>query len=75
MENTNLIDELLALTLAQEDAAATAQEQARLVRLLLNNPQAANWYTRIATDSLTLREIASMLGARTGEMSTRRWIH
>jgi hypothetical protein len=59
MDDTDLINEVLELTLAWQRGDATAEERARLERLLLDNPQAILWYLRIVDDSLTLLDAAS----------------
>jgi ferric-dicitrate binding protein FerR (iron transport regulator) len=59
MDDLDLINEVLELTLAYQRGDATAEERARLERLLLDNPQAIDWYLRIVDDSLTLRAAAS----------------
>jgi hypothetical protein len=59
METFDLIDELLELTLACQRPDATAEERARLERLLADNPEAISWYLRIVDDTLTLVDAAA----------------
>jgi len=59
MDDADLINEVLELTLAYQREDATAEERARLERLLLDNPQAVSWYLRAVEDSLTLRAAAA----------------
>jgi FecR protein len=54
MDDSELIDEVLQLTLACQRGDATSEERARLERLLADNPQAIGWYLRIVDDTLTL---------------------
>jgi len=56
MEDSVLINEVLELTLAYQQADVTAEELARLERLLSDNPQAITWYLRVVEDTLTLRD-------------------
>jgi hypothetical protein len=58
MDNFELIDELLELTLACQRPDATAEERARLERLLADNPEAIPCYLRIVDDTLTLIDAA-----------------
>jgi FecR protein len=58
MDDVELINEVLELTLAYQRGDASAEERARLERLLLDNPQAISWYLRVVEDSLTLRASA-----------------
>lgn len=58
MDDLDLINEVLELTLAYQRGDASAEERARLERLLLDNPQAISWYLRVVEDSLTLRASA-----------------
>jgi hypothetical protein len=74
MDDADLINEVLELTLAYEGDDATAEESARLERLLLNNPQAVSWYLRDVTDSLTLRVAVSKQTPAPYEAYTRRLI-
>lgn len=55
----DLISEVLELTLAYQRDDATDEECARLERLLIDNPQAVDWYLRVLGDTLTLRAAAS----------------
>jgi FecR protein len=59
MEDSDLIKEVLDLTVAYQNVDTTAEERARLERLLLDNPQAIAWYLRVVDDTLTLRASAS----------------
>jgi FecR protein len=59
MDNSDLINEVLELTLAVQRGDATAEERARLERLLSDNPLGISWYLRVVEDSLTLRASAS----------------
>lgn len=59
MDDGELINEVLELTLAYQRGDASAEERARLERLLLDNPEAVQWYLRVVDDSLTLRTTAS----------------
>jgi ferric-dicitrate binding protein FerR (iron transport regulator) len=59
MDEAELINELLELTLAWQRGDATAEERARLERLLADNPRAPGWYLRIVDDSLTLLDAAA----------------
>jgi len=59
MDETDLINEVLALTLACQQGIATSEEHARLERLLADDPRAVMWYLRIIDDTLTLRDGAS----------------
>ena len=59
MENSELIDEVLELTLAYQQGDATAEERARLERLLADHPQAIAWYLRVVEDTLRLRSAAA----------------
>jgi hypothetical protein len=59
MDDFELIDELLELTLASQQPDATTEERARLERLLADNPQAILWYLRIVDDTLTLIDDAT----------------
>jgi FecR protein len=54
MDDSELMNEVLELTLACQQADATTEERARLERLLTDNPQAILWYLRIVDDTLTL---------------------
>ena len=58
MDPSLLLDELLKLTLAYQQGAATEEETARLERLLADNPEAIQAYLGIVDDTLTLREAA-----------------
>jgi len=68
MDDGELINEVLELTLAYQRGDASAEERARLERLLLDSPQAIQWYLRVVDDSLTLRAAAS---AREAQPTTR----
>lgn len=59
MDDAELINEVLELTLAYQQGDATAEERARLERLLADNPQAILWYLRIVDDTLTLLDAAA----------------
>ena len=59
MDDSDLIDEVLESTLAYQQGNASAEERARLERLLSDNPQAIAWYLRVVEDTLTLRASAS----------------
>jgi hypothetical protein len=59
MDDSELMNELLELTLACQMADATTEERARLERLLTDNPQAILWYLRIVDDTLTLLDSAA----------------
>jgi hypothetical protein len=54
-----MIDEVLELTLAYQQGDATAEEHARLERLLTDHPQAIAWYLRVVEDTLLLRSSAA----------------
>ncbi len=58
MDDSDLINEVLELSLAYQRGDATAEEHARLERLLSDNPQAIEWYLRVVDDTLTLRASA-----------------
>jgi hypothetical protein len=59
MDDSELINEVLELTLAWQRGDANAEERARLERLLADNPQAILWYLRVVDDSLTLLDAAT----------------
>src|SRR5262245_58297702 len=59
MDESELINEVLELTLACQHGCATSEECARLERLLTDNPQAIALYLRIVDDTLTLRDVAT----------------
>src|SRR5262249_35878109 len=59
MNESELIDEVLELTLACQRGIATPEELARLERLLSDNPRAVLWYLRIVDDTLTLPDAAA----------------
>jgi hypothetical protein len=59
MEDKELMIEVLELTLACQRGDATAEECARLERLLADDPRAIQWYLRVVDDSLTLRDAAA----------------
>jgi hypothetical protein len=63
MDDFELIDELLELTLACQQPDATTEQRARLERLLADNPQAILWYLRIVDDTLTLIDDATARNA------------
>jgi hypothetical protein len=64
MDETDLINEVLELTLACQRGKATPEEHARLERLLVDDPRAIAWYLRIVDDSLTLRDgVSSVCGS------------
>jgi len=58
MDEPELIEEVLHLTLAWQQGSASSEEHARLERLLVDNRQAIPWYLRIVDDTLTLRDVA-----------------
>jgi FecR-like protein len=59
MDESELINEVLELTLACQKGDATPEEHARLERLLADNPRAILWYLRIVDDTLTLLDAAT----------------
>src|SRR5689334_6376452 len=59
MNEPELIDEVLELTLACQRGIATPEELARLERLLSDSPRAVLWYLRIVDDTLTLLDAAA----------------
>jgi FecR protein len=59
MNESELINEVLELTLACQQGRATPEEHARLERLLADNPHAILWYLRIVDDTLTLLDAAA----------------
>ena len=59
MDETELINEVLELTLASQKGDATSEEHARLERLLADNPRAIIWYLRIVDDTLTILDAAT----------------
>ena len=59
MDDSQLRNEVLELTLACLQGDATAEERARLERLLSDSPQAITWYLRMVDDTLTLRDAAA----------------
>lgn len=59
MDEAELINEVLGLALACHAGTATAEERARLERLLVDDPRAIGWYLRIVDDTLTLRDAAA----------------
>ena len=59
MDESELINEVLELTLACQHGTATPEECARLERLLTDNPQAIRVYLRVVDDTLTLRDAAT----------------
>ena len=67
MDDVVLINEVLELTLAYQRGDATAEERARLERLLSDNPRAIDWYLRIVDDTLTLRSGAAVRSAGAAE--------
>jgi len=60
MDDEDLINEVLELTVACQSRDASAEERARLERLLLDNPPAIAWYLCVVEDTLTLRASASV---------------
>lgn len=68
MEDSELIREVLELTLACQRGDASDEECARLERLLLDSSKAVECYLRVVDDTLTLRETAGAIG---GEKSRR----
>jgi hypothetical protein len=67
MNESELINEVVALTLACQSGCATLEECARLERLLLDNPEAITWYLRVTDDTLTLSDAAA---ARHGQSTS-----
>jgi hypothetical protein len=63
MDDFELLDDLLEVTLACQRADATSEERARLERLLADHPQAIPWYLRIVDDTLTLIDAANAQNA------------
>lgn len=59
MNESELVDEVLELTLACQRGTATPEELARLERLLVDSPRAVAWYLRIVDDTLTLLDAAA----------------
>jgi hypothetical protein len=59
MNESELIDEVLDLTLACQQGAATPEELARLERLLVDSRLAVQRYLRVVDDSLTLLDAAA----------------
>jgi hypothetical protein len=59
MDDKELMNEVLELTLACQCGDATAEERARLERLLADDPRAIQWYLRVVDDSLTLLDAAA----------------
>jgi hypothetical protein len=59
MNDRELFDELLELTLACQQPEATIEQRARLERLLADNPHAISWYLEIVDDTLTLRDAST----------------
>src|SRR5262245_59458526 len=59
MDDSELMNEVLELTLACQRGDATPEEHARLERLLADSPQAILWYLRIVDDTLTLLDSAA----------------
>src|SRR5262245_55231579 len=59
MDDSELINEVLGLTLACQRGEATPEEHARLERLLADNPQAIVWYLRVVDDTLTLLDASA----------------
>jgi hypothetical protein len=66
MDDPVLINEVLELTLANEQGDATEVERARLERLLADNRQAIVWYLRVVEDTLALRDAAVARSADAG---------
>jgi hypothetical protein len=66
MDEPELIDEVLQLTLACQKGDATPEERARLERLLADNPAAIPWYLRIVDDTLTLMDIGAARDTASG---------
>jgi hypothetical protein len=69
MDNADLINKVLELTLANECEDATAEDRMRLAQLLLSNPEAICWYLRYVADSLTLQVAASKPAAPPNRIS------
>lgn len=61
MDDSDLINEVLELTLASQRGDATSEEHARLERLLADNPAAILWYLRVVDDTLTLRDATAAI--------------
>jgi hypothetical protein len=58
MEDSQLINEVLELSLVCQQGEATPEQHARLERLFVDNPRALYWYVRIVDDTLTLVDTA-----------------
>jgi len=58
MEDSQLINEVLELSLVCQQGEATPEQHARLERLFVDNPRALYWYVRIVDDTLTLVDAA-----------------
>ncbi|HMO16415.1 MAG TPA: FecR domain-containing protein, partial [Pirellulaceae bacterium] len=63
MDEHELKIEVLELTLACQRDDATAEQRARLERLLADEPRAIVWYLRVVDDTLTLRAAAAALAS------------
>ncbi len=63
MDDSELINEVLVLTLACQSGNATSEERARLERLLADNPRAVSWYLRIVDDTLTIVDAVAARGS------------
>jgi hypothetical protein len=60
MDDAELKNEMLELTLACQRDDATPEQRARLERLLEDDPRAIAWYLRVVDDTLTLRDAAAV---------------
>jgi hypothetical protein len=59
MDDSEIMNEVLQLTLACLDRTAGPEERARLERLLADHPRAIAWYLRAVDDTLTLMDAAA----------------
>ena len=69
MDDFDLANEVLELTLACQQGEPVPQEHARLERALEVNPQAIVWYLRVADDTVGLRDAAATVTTETGTIS------
>jgi hypothetical protein len=67
MDESELKNEILDLTLACQRDGATAQQWARLELLMEDEPEAIKWYLRTVNDTLTLRSAAAASAASADE--------